>query len=94
MIRRLIYLFRRDRSDDAVGIDDAELEDLLQETFEDYQQSITDLLDANPERSAELIRGLEEATEKWERRRFEAITRPLGRDRTLRRLDRQLNRQT
>lgn len=78
MIRRLFTRFRRGR--DPLGIPDCEVEHLLRETFVDYQQSIADLLDANPGRSEELIQGLEEATDKWARAEFAVITAPLRRD--------------
>jgi hypothetical protein len=58
--------------------------DPVDPAFEDYQQSINELLDKHPERSAELARRLDAATAKWERRTFRLITKPLRRDREFR----------
>lgn len=54
--------------------------DVVDAAFENYQQSIADILDANPVGRDELIRNLEAATVEWERRKFDVITDPLRRD--------------
>jgi hypothetical protein len=59
---------------------DDEMEQLLRETFSEYQQSVADLLDAYPVRSDELLQGLEAATDRWVRSEFEVVTASLRRD--------------
>ena len=54
--------------------------DPVDEAFEDYQQSIAEILDADPVRRDEVIRDLEAATAAWERASFDLIVSRLRRD--------------
>jgi len=65
---------------DLIAADDTREFDIVDESFADFQQSIADLLDANPGRSEELADGLEAATAEWERAEFAAATRHLVHD--------------
>lgn len=64
----------------AARLDDTQEFDIVDAAFENYQQSITDILDANSVGRDELIRNLEAATVEWERRKFDVITDSLHRD--------------
>lgn len=52
----------RDRRTTRVDLGDTQEFDPVADAFEDYQQSISELLDAGPARRDELIQGLEAAT--------------------------------
>lgn len=54
--------------------------DIVDAAFENYQQTVADILDRDPARRDELVRDLQAATVEWERRKFDGITYPLHRD--------------
>lgn len=68
------------RDTSAACLDDTQEFDIVDAAFENYQQSITDILDANSVGRDELIRNLEAATVEWEQRKFDVITNSLHRD--------------
>lgn len=57
----------------ADRLEDTQEFDIVDAAFENYQQSIADVLDANPVRRDELIRDLEAATTEWARAEFNEI---------------------
>jgi hypothetical protein len=61
--------FQLDAADDDLG-----------SAFEDYQQSVAEILDRNPQRRDEIVRDLEAATAIWERAEFDAAVKPLRRN--------------
>ena len=67
---------------DAERVDTAALVD---EAFADFQESIAEILDRDPQRRDELVRDLEAATAVWEQAEFNGVVKPLRRDREFRR---------
>lgn len=62
------------------ALDDNQPIDIVDSAFADYQRSVADILDANPDRRDELIRQLEAATAEWQQAEFEGVTHSLRRD--------------
>lgn len=81
-----------------IAADRAEMEDLVTDAFEDFQESIAEILDRDPQRRDELVQDLEAATAVWERAEFNAAVKPLRRDpefrRSIKAAERAANNQT
>lgn len=68
------------RRKNGPAIDDTQPIDIVDSAFADYQRSVADILDANPDRRDELVRQLNAATAEWRKAEFEAATHSLRRD--------------
>jgi hypothetical protein len=62
----------------SIGEDTPELD--VVSAFENYQESVAEILDRDPVRREELIRDLQAATDVWERAEFDSAVKPLRRD--------------
>lgn len=87
MLGRRVRNAIRDRrpKPDVDGPERLDTADPLSPSFKAYQESVAEILDRNPQRRDELRRELNAATEIWEEAEFNAVVKPLKRDREFRR---------
>jgi hypothetical protein len=76
---------RAEPKPDTDGPDQLDTADPLAPPFKAYQESVTEILERNPQRRDDLRRELNAATEIWEEAEFNAVVKPLKRDRDFRR---------